>query len=686
MRGTHHTGRVCIAAGFVLPVLCSAAAAGQSWITFENETAFRLAPEPGFPYAPATDNPLSDTQEKDYGIGDLDLDGDADVVVVRKQQLTTTGKRKAYIFLNEHGVLTNRTNQLAPQLLEPCNNHDVVVADVTNDGWPDVVTAVSFPMSGDAASIKMPRVYVNLGDDEDGNWLGLQYDYADQRIPDFPTNPFFSSVEAGDVDNDSDLDLFFVDFAADSSVPNPPGGPLYNRLLKNDGDGFFTDVTQVDVIDSGGKDLLGNGFGSKGAIADMNGDDLLDLLAIDTCSANPRTVRYAENNFNDVGVGRFVTSLASWSQLAVGDGPYDFDVGDINNDSKLDFYEVDDGPDHVFVQQGSDPFGHPTYLKVTPTGQLPSTTSGFGGNTYMIDLNNDGFPDQLVCDQDIDLAQNNNRMVLFKGIPESPYLTNAGEGNTDPFILGTSACTEPLCTRDTFDVAVLDLDGNGKLDLIVGTDTGTKVFLQPPIIPPGPDEAPPSIAATIPADGSVDHLQDQTSAGVLQGVGQIAITFSEIVRDAATDGPVTPASFSLMLTTNLVGLTAPTVVSALTTDGLSYDLALSGPIPPGAWTTLAASVEDGAGNPLNAGAVDVGFLPGDVSGNGVTDTGDLLALVMGLNDCAGAGTCSSPAVTAAIDVNRNGIANTQDLLRVIQLLNGVNTQNPWTGVSLPPQP
>jgi hypothetical protein len=189
-----------------------------------------------------------------------------------------------------------------------------------------------------------------------------------------------------------------------------------------------------------------------------------------------------------------------------------------------------------------------------------------------------------------------------------------------------------------------------------------------------------------PASGTRDGLQDRDGGGALQGISQVGVTFSEAVRDAATNGSVTAASFSVALTTNLSGLTPPTITSVTPGASNTYTLAFNQPITPGAWTTISASVEDNAGNAIGANGIDLGFLPADVNGDSTANTLDLLAGVSGLNDCAAAGTCSTPGVLAQYDVNRDNTVSTLDLLRTVQLLNGVNTQNVWNGVSLPAQP
>ncbi|MCZ6445853.1 MAG: VCBS repeat-containing protein, partial [Planctomycetota bacterium] len=135
------------------------------WVNFVNETSVRMP-------TPPNDAALStlDTQEKDYAWGDVDQDGDIDLVVVRKQPFTTTGKRANVLFLNEGGVLIDRTAQYASAsdvpgdqgFLTPTNDRDVVLADVNNDGFLDIITAVTLT-DNQAKHLSHPRVYINLG-------------------------------------------------------------------------------------------------------------------------------------------------------------------------------------------------------------------------------------------------------------------------------------------------------------------------------------------------------------------------------------------------------------------------------------------------------------------------------------------------------------------------------------------
>ena len=115
---------------------------GGDWIDFGNETPSRLVADPSI----VADDP----DEKDYAWGDVDQDGDVDLVIVRKQPFTTLGRRANVLLLNEDGVLVDRTADLASAsdvpgdlgFLTPTNDRDVILVDVNNDGWLDLITAL----------------------------------------------------------------------------------------------------------------------------------------------------------------------------------------------------------------------------------------------------------------------------------------------------------------------------------------------------------------------------------------------------------------------------------------------------------------------------------------------------------------------------------------------------------------
>jgi len=216
---------------------------------------------------------LNDNQEKDYAWGDLDGDGWIDLVIVRKQPYTTSGRYPNVLLMNEGGVLTDRTVQYASSsdvggdsgFLTPTNDRDVIVTDVNLDGWNDVVTCTTVS-PGTPKHISHPRVYINLGNDGSGNWQGLRFENA--RMPDFGTYPNFCGVGFGDVTGDGYPDLYFAHYHQSADVD------LNDRLLINDGNGAFNDESSSRMTAA----MLDSSFGVSAVIADMNGDGVADIV------------------------------------------------------------------------------------------------------------------------------------------------------------------------------------------------------------------------------------------------------------------------------------------------------------------------------------------------------------------------------------------------------------------------
>ncbi|MCZ6445360.1 MAG: FG-GAP-like repeat-containing protein, partial [Planctomycetota bacterium] len=166
--------------------------------------------------------------------------------------------------------------------------------------------------------------------------------------------------------------------------------------------------------------------------------------------------------------------------------PYLFDVGDLNGDGMLDIFVEQDPQDQVDLAVSVNPDGPITYTTYTLS---PSPrTSGFGGNTKLADIDNDGDLDVGVGPIDVDIQNcgSSNNFALLR---------NPGDGHVfDPWGVGD----DQNFHVDPHDFAFIDVNDDGCLDLFMGLCVGWRVFIQANCAPPCP--------ADLNGDGSVGIL------------------------------------------------------------------------------------------------------------------------------------------------------------------------------------
>ncbi len=424
-----------------LPVACALllaprpAVAGGDWITYVDETASRIVADASVG--------VSDLQEKDLISGDVDQDGDTDLIIVRKTPFTNPGGFRNVLLMNEAGVMTDRTSTLAPDFLDPTDDREVALADIDGDGWLDIVTAGTFG--------EQPRILRNLGEVAEV-WQG--FDYEPSRLPVLTSathnGPKFCGMGVGDVTGDSRPEIYFADYEND----------MEDRLLINDGLGFFTDQTTSRLTPQ----MVASVFGTDADIADMNGDGFNDIVkdnATGSGGGSPEGTAPAVSILYNDGTGNFTFMDTIYTEA-----PYMVAPADFTQDDRLDLFIVDDGQDSYLINTGNDAQDHAEF-----TAQManPSpNTNFFGGNVKFADLDNDDILDVLIADVDTDAPGCDRQLVLLRGQGVPPNITYS-----DPL----GGASRPWTLAGTFDVEAMHIDDDGVLDLWIGTCGGNRVFM-----------------------------------------------------------------------------------------------------------------------------------------------------------------------------------------------------------------
>lgn len=227
-------------------------------------------------------------------LADIDNDGDLDAFITNRD---ITEIQRNYLYRNDSGVYVDITVSAGISLISKLSFCSIFF-DYNKDGYQDIY------VSNDKSFIN--RLYKNKGDGtfEDvsvSSGAGIMIDAM--------------STTLGDYNNDGWFDIY---------VTNSPGG---NQLLKNNGDGTFTDTSAL-------THTTFNSVGWSAVFLDADNDALLDLYVSGSIDASfPTLLPSAFYHQQSNGTFIIPSSIGFANDNKVS---YSNAIGDINNDGKPD--------------------------------------------------------------------------------------------------------------------------------------------------------------------------------------------------------------------------------------------------------------------------------------------------------------------------------------------------------------
>ncbi len=248
--------------------------------------------------ATAARMPLRNEHAGALALGDVDGDGDLDLVVGNRD-LGLQGGGQARLYLNNgSGTFTVAPATQMPQRTD--QTAALALGDVDRDGDLDLVLGI-----GDWRQPQINRLYLNDG-------RGRFKDETSTRMP--AISDLTEALALGDVDGDGDLDLV---------VGNASQYGSQNRLYLNNGAGSFTNVTATRM-----PAFLGRTMAVELGDVDRDGD--LDLVVGNTGRYGGPTQLFLNN-----GAGTFVNATATRMPMAA-QTTQALALGDVDRDGDLD--------------------------------------------------------------------------------------------------------------------------------------------------------------------------------------------------------------------------------------------------------------------------------------------------------------------------------------------------------------
>lgn len=401
---------------------------------------------------------------------DVNNDDYPDLILVRSQNGYETNRDAVRLFINTSDSLGNRI--FVERTKESGVNSNVsptdtgrrttllALADINNDGFVDMVTGnwyhtkEKYTDNGDRCEVLLNdgqghfSVVPNNGLHELGLIAPMGFSFLDY-------------------DNDGKIDLFigsfFDDYTNDIFQPS--------HLMRGNGDGTFTDVSQQTEIGTNNYPLYGCN------VADYNNDGLQDILTAPYCrSSGSLWENNGDGTFTDVGPDVGYNAWAMKGNMT-SNGPrilcmWAAQPADFDNDGDVDLFfilvhggnDAGEGRSTIVVneKQGANYKFHWDLSRTTWNNPKPDEHGNYDASWF--DLDNDGLVDLGMTEGGV-YSPGKDRIYVFKQKPDHTFDDVTSKLN----LLGKVPKAHAM--------EVLDYDLDGRDDLLSGESGSSKLHL-----------------------------------------------------------------------------------------------------------------------------------------------------------------------------------------------------------------
>ncbi|MCY4020010.1 MAG: CRTAC1 family protein [Chloroflexi bacterium] len=273
-----------------------------------------------------------------------------------------------------------------------------------------------------------------------------------------------TSAAFGDYNNDGWLDLYVANWSCFPECDPVDFSMQQDRLYHNNGDGSFTDVTAT----LGYKLTLGAGFAP--GFLDYDGDGDLDLYVVNDKMQHEIGNVLWRNDGAGCGHWCFTdVSAASGTDLMI--NGMGLDASDYDNDGDLDLYITDMVYQmHLMMNDGAGGFRNRARSTGSAINMGPD--EGVGWGAVFFDFDNDGWQDLYVATTQYFQTFPELEVSFMNELPDALFRNNRHRSFVD--VSHASGIDTPLATLG---VAYADYDRDGDLDLVTGNwNSGYRLY------------------------------------------------------------------------------------------------------------------------------------------------------------------------------------------------------------------